>query len=215
LHKLSTRCNAKSSVQTKSTSDVSFESRIGLPVIVDSCSIPRASLSEWLRRSANASRKMLRSTLIVTLCFSMAPTLLVQSPPALNLIPVPARVQPGTGRLAVNQTFAIGIDGPNDDLRRRAEIHNRSGSSNRYPHVLPPVRSGEGRTRDSFRPRQQGGKSAIRNYCPQSPPAWLLLTPQIPMGAMGWMRCQSHAARSFAGDRFHQMTRVVDVAAVD
>jgi len=120
LHKLSTQCNAKSRVQTKSTSDAWFDSRIGLPVIEHSCSIPRASLSEWLGQSAKATRKMLRSTLIVTLCFSMAPTLLAQSPPALNLIPMPARVQPGTGRLAVNQTFAIGIDGPSDDLLRRA-----------------------------------------------------------------------------------------------
>src|SRR3979411_230766 len=49
------------------------------------------------------------STLLLSTCFAAA-----QMPSTLNLMPAPAKLQPGTGQLVVDQLFTVAVTGAKD-----------------------------------------------------------------------------------------------------
>jgi hexosaminidase len=56
----------------------------------------------------------MRTPLIVTAVFLLATFAAAQSQPQLNLMPMPASVQVGTGQLPINQLFSIAVTGSHD-----------------------------------------------------------------------------------------------------
>jgi len=56
----------------------------------------------------------MRTPLIVTAVFLLATSVAAQSQPQLNLMPMPASVQVGTGQLPINQLFSIAVTGSHD-----------------------------------------------------------------------------------------------------
>ncbi len=58
--------------------------------------------------------KLMRSSFLVSLFFSWMSVGMAQSQPQLNLMPMPASVQPGTGQLAISQSFSVAVTGLHD-----------------------------------------------------------------------------------------------------
>jgi hexosaminidase len=56
----------------------------------------------------------MRTSLIVGIFFFLASFAAAQSQPQLNLMPMPAAVQPGTGQLPINQSFSVTVTGTHD-----------------------------------------------------------------------------------------------------
>ena len=56
----------------------------------------------------------MRNLLIVLAFFLFAALASAQSQPQLNLMPMPASVQPGTGQLPINQSFSVAVTGNHD-----------------------------------------------------------------------------------------------------
>jgi hexosaminidase len=56
----------------------------------------------------------MRTTFIVTTVLSIATLASAQSQPQLNLMPMPASVQPGTGQLPITQSFSVAVGGAHD-----------------------------------------------------------------------------------------------------
>jgi hexosaminidase len=56
----------------------------------------------------------MRRILIVNVVFMLASFAAAQSQPQLNLIPMPASVQPGAGQLAITQSFSVAVTGSHD-----------------------------------------------------------------------------------------------------
>jgi hexosaminidase len=56
----------------------------------------------------------MRTPLIVTAVFLLATFAVAQSQPQLNLMPMPASVQVGTGQLPINQLFSVAVTGSHD-----------------------------------------------------------------------------------------------------
>jgi hexosaminidase len=56
----------------------------------------------------------MRNLLIVLAVFACALFVQAQTQPQLNLMPMPASVQPGSGQLAINQSFSVGVTGSRD-----------------------------------------------------------------------------------------------------
>src|SRR6202043_2339197 len=56
----------------------------------------------------------MRTSLIAGICLLLASFAFSQSQPQLNLMPMPASVQPGTGQLAINASFSVAATGSPD-----------------------------------------------------------------------------------------------------
>src|SRR5439155_261971 len=57
---------------------------------------------------------------ILILCSSLHPAMTIAQQPALNLMPLPANVQPGTGSLRVDSTFSFAFTGYTEPRLERA-----------------------------------------------------------------------------------------------
>ena len=66
--------------------------------------------------------KLMRSYLLVSVIFSLASFAIAQSQPQLNLMPMPASVQPGTGQLLITQSFSVAVTGSHD-ASLDSEVH--------------------------------------------------------------------------------------------
>ncbi|SPF47739.1 Beta-N-acetylhexosaminidase [Candidatus Sulfotelmatobacter kueseliae] len=58
--------------------------------------------------------KLMRSSFLVSLFFSLMSVGMAQSQPQLNLMPMPASVQPGAGQFAISQSFSVAVTGFHD-----------------------------------------------------------------------------------------------------
>ena len=67
-------------------------------------------------------RSIFTISIFAILMFSVTLTRLAdaQVPSSVNLMPVPANLQIGTGQLVVDPSFSVGISGPRDPLLQRA-----------------------------------------------------------------------------------------------
>src|SRR5579862_7596 len=81
---------------------------------------PRRDVLVIVRPQITGER-MVRTILVVMLCLLFAPV--AQAQLALNLMPVPAKVQTGSGQLLIGPTFSVSIAGRHEPrLDRAVEI---------------------------------------------------------------------------------------------
>jgi hexosaminidase len=64
--------------------------------------------------------QLMRTILIVMMLCSVLMPMAAQPQPAINLMPIPASLRMGTGRLAIDPSFSVGISGNNDARLQRA-----------------------------------------------------------------------------------------------
>src|SRR5947209_18606940 len=67
-----------------------------------------------------AQNARLRGLGILILCSLLHPAMTIAQQPALNLMPLPANVQPGTGSLRVDSTFSFAFTGYTERRLERA-----------------------------------------------------------------------------------------------
>src|ERR1700719_45804 len=58
----------------------------------------------------------LMGSIVLMLALYLVPFASAQTQPQLNLMPMPASVQPGTGQLPINQSFTVAVTGAHDAL---------------------------------------------------------------------------------------------------
>ena len=62
----------------------------------------------------------MRTTFILLMLCSVLMPLAAQPQPAVNLMPIPANLRMGTGRLVIDTSFSVGISGNSDPRLQRA-----------------------------------------------------------------------------------------------
>jgi len=70
-----------------------------------------------------AQNARLRGLGILILCSLLHPAMTIAQQPALNLMPLPANVQPGTGSLRVDSAFSVAFTGYTEPRLERASEH--------------------------------------------------------------------------------------------
>src|SRR5213082_3601744 len=82
---------------------------------------------------------------ILILCSSLHPAMTIAQQPALNLMPLPTNVQPGTGSLRVDSTFSLAFTGYTEPrLDRAAERFLRQlARQTGFPLSLKPSKTGK------------------------------------------------------------------------